>query len=140
MPALKTAPLHRLQSAVTGENAVGDRRTDQTANQAVARRRGKPQPPGEQIPGRRARQARPDDGDHLGLRNGDDLADGVGHLSSEEDRARHVEHPRQQNRLTRRGTTGGHQGGNRVGRIMEAVGQGEREREADGDDQPDLHQ
>ena len=81
----------------------------------------------------------PDDGHHLALRHGDDLADGVGHGRAEQDRAGHVEHGRESDGLNRGRSPRRHQGGDGVGGIVEAVGQGERNGEADGDEQPDLH-
>ena len=74
------------------------------------------------------------------MRDGDDLADGVGYGGPQQHRAGHVEHGREHHGLARGGAPGGDQGGYRIGGVVEAVGQGESHGEADGDDQPDFHE
>jgi hypothetical protein len=100
---------------------------------------GRPPPPREQIPGRRGRQGSADHLDRLRSRHLHDRGDGVGHRSSQQQRPEQVEHRGQGDRGAWAGASGSHQRRDRVGGVMEAVG--ERKRQGGHDRQPErrLH-
>ena len=134
VPALETAPLDRLQTAVAGQHTVSDRRSEQASGPGHGRRT-------TAVPATRSARSspwhwrvRPDDGHHLGLRDGDDLADGVGDRGAQQHRPAHVE-----DRGGRRPGRAGSRVATRVAIALEASWKPlvrASHRAADGDDQP----
>ena len=103
-------------------------RADQPADQCVPRARRQAQPPGHEVPGHRRPQAGANHLDRHVRRDGDDTSDRVGDRCAEEQRPEQVEHRGEQDRLKRRRGPRGYERGDRVGRVVEPVRDGETDR------------
>ena len=119
--------------------ALDERCAYETADEGVSRARGKAEPPGGQVPGHGGHQA---GADHANRGRGlerDDSPDRVGDRRSDQDRAEHVEDRRKEHRLEGAGSPGRYQGGDRVRGVVEAVRDGEGEREHDRNRKARVH-
>jgi hypothetical protein len=114
---------------------LGEARAHQAADQRVARRGWDAGQPGDDVPGDRAgeRAEHQPVGD---LGDVDDAgADGLGHVQAEEDEGHEVEERGPGDGVAGAQHARGDDGGDRVGRVVQAVQEVERQR--DGDQQPE---
>ena len=84
LDAVEAAPVHRARAS------LGERGTDETAEQRVSRARRQAPPPGDAVPGHRARERGAEDRDHLVRRDGDDACDRARHRGAEQERAEDI--------------------------------------------------
>ena len=129
------SPLQRVHAVARDAHA------DERADQRVRRARGQAGAPGDEVPGDRRRQRGDDHRQRHAACRGDQAADGVGDLGVQDldghHRADEVEHGRQADRQAGAERARADGGGNRVGGVVEAVGEVEAQRHRDGDDQED---
>ena len=123
---------HRLPHARADQAAgtdLGHRGADNAADQRMRGRRRDAPPPGDHVPGDRADQRTEHDVvvHHAGL--DDALAHRGRHLELEHEQRDEIEEGREQHRLLRLEHARGDHGGDRVGRVVEAVHEVERDRQ-----------
>jgi hypothetical protein len=118
---------------------VDHRRPHQPPDQGVAGAGRQPPPPGGQVPGHGSGQGGADHGDGLGGRHLDDGRDGVGHRRPQQQRAQQVADRGQGDRRAGPGTSRRDQGGDGVGRVVEAVGERERQGRHNGQHERRVH-
>jgi hypothetical protein len=121
------------------EAGLGDPSPGEAADEGVRRGGRQAQPPGEEVPGDGPDQPGEDHGlrDHVGI---DGLADGVGHVRLEDQEGDEVERGRPDNRHPWGQDPGRDDGGDRVGGVVEAVGEVEHQRQQDDGDDRDEGQ
>jgi hypothetical protein len=126
----------RVQHAEAGLGHAGP---GEAADQGVRGGGRQPEPPRGEVPGDCPDQAGEDDrlADHAGV---DGLADGVGDPGMEDEEGDEVEGRCPHHRDPRGEHAGRHHGGDRVGGIVEAVGEVEHERQQDDGDDRDERQ
>jgi hypothetical protein len=117
-----------------GDAGFRQARPDQAADQRMRARRRDAEPIGDDLPGDRADQRAEDDtrAHHIGL--DDTTADGFGDMQPEHQEGDEIEERRPGHRIVRAQNTGGHDGGDRVRRVIHAVEEVERQRDCN---QPD---
>ena len=111
--------------------ASARRGADQTADERVARARWQAAPPRQHVPQHRGERARADHRNGARGGDGDDPGDRVGDGASQQQSPQDVEGGRHGDRRSWPRGTGGNQRGDRVRRVVKAVGDGEQERDRD---------
>ena len=116
-----------------------ERGPDETPDEGVAGARGEPERPRDPVPGRCRREAGSDDRYRLRWRHRDDAPDRVRNGSPDEQRTEQVAHRSEHDGRTRSRRARRDQGRDRVGGVVQPVGDGKGQREAHRDDEPRVH-
>ncbi len=118
----------------THDPGVRHRRARIAADERVRRAGGQRQPPRDEVPENSARQAGHDDVGRHQVQIHESLAHRFGHRRAEQERRHEVEKPGPQHGLPRRKHARGHDGGDRIGGVVESVDEVEDQRDADDQD------
>ena len=121
------------------EARLHHRGAHQPPDQRVAGAGRQPPPPGHQVPDHRSGQGGTDHDHRLRRRHLDDAGDRVGHGRPQQQRTQQVADRGQDDRRSRTGASGRHQRRDGVGRVVEAVGERERQDGHNGQHERRVH-